>query len=35
MDNIYNGQKMHVTVEWMTKKYEEMNLGEDSPLELA
>ena len=25
MDNIYNGQKIHVTVEWMAKKYEEMN----------
>ena len=25
MDNIDNGQKMHVTVEWMAKKYEEMN----------
>ena len=25
MDNIDNGHKMHVTVEWMAKKYEEMN----------
>ena len=25
MDNIYNGQKIRVTVEWMAKKYEEMN----------
>ena len=25
MDNIDNGQKMHVTVEWMAEKYEEMN----------
>ena len=25
MDNIDNGHKIHVTVEWMAKKYEEMN----------
>ena len=25
MDNIDNGHKMHVTVEWMAEKYEEMN----------
>ena len=33
MDNIDNGQKMHVTVEWMAKKYKYQVLYRGNMLE--